>query len=104
MVFFQDAHAQKDAIVLGISIDGYANKALARKFIEDHGLNFTNLIGDPQAMAKFGAGRFVGTPTFYIYSPEGILVDKKLGAMTQEEVEDLINKKTNEQQKVAVKS
>jgi thiol-disulfide isomerase/thioredoxin len=95
MTFFHDAHKKKDAIVLGISIDGYANKADARKFIDKHSLNFTNLIGGPDAIAKFHAGRFIGTPTFYIYSPEGALLTTKVGAMTQEEVESFIKKKTN---------
>jgi len=95
MTFFHDAHKEKDAIVLGISIDGYANKADARKFIDKHGLNFTNLIGGPDSIAQFHAGRFIGTPTFYIYSPEGALLTTKVGAMTQEEVEDFIKKKTN---------
>jgi len=95
MTFFHDAHKEKDAIVLGVSIDGYANKADALKFIDKHGLNFTNLIGGPESVAQFHAGRFIGTPTFYIYSPEGALLATKVGAMTQEEVEDFINKKTN---------
>jgi peroxiredoxin len=95
MMFFHDAHKQKDAIVLGVSIDGYANKGVALNFIDKHGLNFPNLIGELNSPDKFGAGRFLGTPTFYIYSPEGALVTKKVGAMTQEEIENLINKKTN---------
>lgn len=94
MVFFHDAHHQKDAIVLGVSIDAPADRNKARQFIDRHSLNFTNLLGDSKAIARFGAGRLVGTPTFYIYSPEGALVTKRLGAMTREQVEGVINKKS----------
>lgn len=91
MTFFHDAHKNKDATVLGVSIDGYANKARAQKFIDDQGLNFPNLITDPQTIGKFGGGALVGTPTVYIFSPQGELVAKNIGATTQEDVEKFIS-------------
>lgn len=99
MVFFHDAHHQKDAIVLGVSIDGAANRSKAQQFIDRHSLNFPNLLAEREAITRFGAGRLVGTPTYYIYSPEGTLVTRKLGAMTQEEVEGIINKKSRDSEK-----
>lgn len=93
MAFFHDAHRKsKDAIVLGVSVDGYANKAKAQRFIDEHSLDFTNLIAEPEQIARFGAGRFVGTPTFYIYSPQGELAAKQVGPITQEEIEQIIAK------------
>ena len=68
MAFFHDAHRHQDAIVVGVSIDGIARKPEIAGFIEDHGLDFVNLIGTPMQMAAFG-GPFRGTPTYYIYSP-----------------------------------
>jgi peroxiredoxin len=93
MAFFHDAHRKaKDAIVLGVSVDGYANKAKAQRFVDEHSLDFTNLITGPEQIARFGAGRFVGTPTFYIYSPQGELAAKQVGPISQEDLEQFIAK------------
>jgi len=92
MAFFHDAHKNKNAIVLGVSVDGYANKAKAQRFIDEHSLDFTNLTAEPEQIARFGAGKFVGTPTFYIYSPQGELAAKQVGPITQEDIERLIAK------------
>ena len=92
MAFFHDAHKNKDAIVLGVSVDGYANKAKAQRFIDEHSLDFTNLIAEPEQIARFGAGRFVGTPTYYVYSPQGELAAKQVGPTTQEDIEQFIAK------------
>ena len=90
MSFFHDAHRKKDATVLGVSVDGYANKELAQGFIDEHALNFPNLIIDPDGVAQFGAGRLIGTPTYYLYAPDGKFVAKKIGAATQEQIEALM--------------
>ena len=93
MAFFHDAHKKaKDAIVLGVSVDGFANKAKAQRFVDEHNLDFTNLIAEPEQIARFGAGRFVGTPTFYIYSPQGELAAKQVGPIGQEDIEQFIKK------------
>lgn len=89
MAFFHDAHRNKDAIVLGVSIDGGARTAEIAGFIEDHGLDFVNLIGTPVQMAAFG-GPFRGTPAYYIYSPRGNLVARLVGTLTQEAAEEII--------------
>ena len=90
MTFFHDAHRKKDATVLGVSVDGYRNKAAAEQFIEEQGLNFPNLITEPETVARFGGGNLVGTPTYYIFSPEGALAAKHVGAATQEQIEQFI--------------
>lgn len=89
MGFFHAAHHRQDAIVLGVSIDGGARRADIAQFIEDHGLDFVNLIGTPRQMAAFG-GPFRGTPTYYIYSPKGNLVTRQVGSMTQEAAEEIM--------------
>lgn len=99
MSFFHDAHKNKDAIVLGVSVDGYASKAKAQRFVDDHSLDFTNLVAEPEQIAKFGAGRFVGTPTFYIYSPQGELLAKQVGPTSQEDIEQFIAKTNSDKPK-----
>jgi len=89
MSFFHDEHKDKDAIVLGVSIDGWDNRDKAQAFVDRHSIDFTNLITEPDAsiLARFGAGPFIGTPTFYVYSPDGTLVAQNIGPTTQEDVE-----------------
>lgn len=89
MAFFHDEHQKKNAIVLGVSVDGAAQKAKAMDFIERHNLDFTNLLAEPDqsVLMKFGGGPFIGTPTFYIYSPDGELLARQIGPVSQEEVE-----------------
>ena len=92
MTFFHDAHHKKDAVVLGVSVDGWNKRKLAQGFVDEHGLDFTNLIAEPKqsVIMKFGGGPFIGTPTYYIYAPDGKLSASNVGALTQEDVEKFI--------------
>lgn len=91
MEFFHDAHRKKDATVLGVSIDG-ANVDKAKGFVADHGLTFPNLITDPGTVSEFGAGDLIGTPTYLVFAPDGTLVGKKVGPLSQEQVEAMMAK------------
>lgn len=92
MSFFHDDHKDKDATVLGVSVDGSARLAKARGFVDNHGLDFPNLIIEPEQaqIQKFGGGPFVGTPTFYVYSPEGKLEAKHVGPINTDDLEKFI--------------
>ena len=39
-------HSDNDSAVLGMSLDGYDQKVNARGFIDKHGIEFPNLIGN----------------------------------------------------------
>jgi len=93
MAALHTAHKDKDAIVLGITLDGADHLKEARAFVKRHNLPFTNLITEPsqEVMVKFGAGRFVGTPTYYIYDPQGEIVGQNIGPLTRAEVEEFID-------------
>lgn len=90
MAFFHDEHKKSDAQVLGLSIDSEAGRAKALGFIDDHSLSFPNLIGDPDVAAALGGGMFIGTPTYYVYSPDGKLAAQRVGAVTLQQMEDLL--------------
>ncbi|MDH5649029.1 MAG: TlpA family protein disulfide reductase [Gammaproteobacteria bacterium] len=92
MVFFHDAHKNKDAVVLGVTVDGWTKRKLAKGFMEEHGLNFVNLIAEPEqsVLMKFGGGPFFGTPTYYVYAPDGELMAKNVGPVAQEDIEKFI--------------
>ena len=82
---FHNKHKDKDAIVLGISLDGKANIKAARKFIQDHKLDFPNLLGEAEDIAVFfydsTGEQWAGTPTILIYSPQGKLTVQQIGAV-----------------------
>lgn len=92
MTFFYDEHKDKDATVLGISIDGWAKKDLARAFVERHSVNFPNLIAEPEPklIETLSARTFYGTPTFYFYKPDGTFMKQHVGALDQEQAERIL--------------
>lgn len=92
MASFHKAHANRDALVLGVTIDGKDKLAEARKFVRDHKLPFTNLVAEPEVevIERFGGGDFVGTPTFYVYDPQGTIAAQQTGPLSQAEVEKFL--------------
>lgn len=90
MTFFHEEHRKRDATVLGLSIDGYANRDKARAFIDDQSLNFPNLIGDPNDPDRISGAMFIGTPTYYFFSPEGKFMTQRIGPLTQQQAEEVI--------------
>ena len=91
---FHFIHSEKDAMVLGISLDGKANKVAAEGFINKHKINFPNLIGEPEEVANLFTGltgvAWRGTPTFLIYSPKGELLVQQIGAVPTDLIENFI--------------
>ncbi|MHB8534428.1 MAG: TlpA family protein disulfide reductase [Sulfuricaulis sp.] len=90
MAFFYDEHHKKDATVLGLSIDGFANRAKAQGFIDDQSLNFPNLIGSPDDPSRISGTLFIGTPTYYFFSPDGKFMTQRIGPVTQVQAEAII--------------
>ena len=93
MSAFHKAHQAKDAIVLGITIDGAAYVDEAKRFVAAHQLPFPNLITEPDAEAiqkLFGGGKFIGTPTHYFFDPSGRIVGRKIGPISGADIEEFI--------------
>ena len=98
--FFHDAYKNKNANVLGISIDGVKKKAKAQEFIARHNLGFPNIIGDAQEFKQmfneissdFAQQGWQGmpTPAFLIYDPKGNLVVQEIGGVPVNLVEAYI--------------
>ncbi|NOZ37400.1 MAG: TlpA family protein disulfide reductase [Gammaproteobacteria bacterium] len=93
-VDFNFKHEDRDARVLGISIDGQAKKKAAELFIKRHDINFPNLIAEPDRLAdwfeKLTGQNWMGTPTLLLYSPDGELRVQQIGAIPLELVEKFI--------------
>jgi len=91
---FHEAHKNKDATVIGLSLDGQARKKDAEAFIKRHDVTFTNLIGEPEEVAglyeSLTGASWVGTPTFLVYNPEGELKAAQPGAVPTETIEEFI--------------
>ncbi len=90
MTFLFDEHKGKDIDVLGLSIDGPENSKYAQRFIDEQGLNFPNLIGTPDDASLLSGTMFIGTPTYYFFSPEGKFLAQRVGPITQDEAEGLV--------------
>lgn len=90
MAFLHDANRKKDATVLGLSIDGFEDRKRVVEFIDDQALSFPNLIGSAKDAAELGTGSLFGTPTYYVFSPDGKLLAQRVGAQSQEQIEALI--------------
>lgn len=91
---FHRAHKDRDAVVLGVTIDGYAKRKQARAFVDRHRLPFPNLIAEPEqdTILKFGAGELIGTPTTYLYEPSGRLAAMTPGPVSRQDIETYIQR------------
>ena len=90
MTFLYDEHKDKDITVLGLSIDGPENRKYAQRFVDDQGLNFPNLIGTPDDASLLSGTLFIGTPTYYFFSPEGKFAAQRIGPITQDIAEQIV--------------
>lgn len=84
-VLFDEAHKDKDARMVGVSVDGLGHKSDAQAFMDRYLVDYPNLIGEPQEVAamytRLTGERWVGTPSFLIYDPRGKLVAAQVGAV-----------------------
>lgn len=93
---FHRAHINKDATILGVSLDGAVKKGEAEKFIQRHDVHFPNLIGEPatveQMYTQLTGQAWVGTPSFLIYGPNGELRAAQAGAVPTQIIESFMMK------------
>lgn len=91
---FHMLHADDDAKILGVSVDGWEGRDDARAFVDRHLLMFDNVVADFGDLVRWyerAAGtRWLGTPTFMIYDPEGILKARQAGAVPVHLIEQFI--------------
>jgi len=93
---FHEEHKDSDARVLGISLDGAANKDDAEAFIARHDLPFPNLIGELTPTMLYYSmqtqSQFRGTPTLLLFDPSGKLRAAQAGAVPTSSIEAYIAK------------
>ena len=97
-VAFHKKHKNNDAEVIGISLDGSANKKEAENFIRRHKLNFINLIGEPDDVTgvfeDLTGADWIGTPTFLLYNPKGEIRAQQVGAVPVALIESFMLKES----------
>jgi len=95
---FHDKHKDKDASILGVSLDGPSHIKDAKDFIQRHGVNFPNIVGEAGAIAsmykELTGEDWVGTPTFMVYNPKGELLGAQVGAIPPSMIEDFIKRES----------
>ena len=91
---FQDAHQDKDAIVVSLVLDypsfGYAKIEQVETFADEYFINFVVLLGDSDLAEQVTGERLQGTPSTYLYDPDGKLAAVQVGAVTQKMIEDFM--------------
>lgn len=95
---FYKKHKLKDAVLLGLSIDGKAKKKAAEKFISRHKVTFPNILGEPRQVMELyldltGDDTF-GTPSFLVYDPKGKLIAGQVGAVPPKLIEAFIEEES----------
>lgn len=91
---FHRKHVNDNAVVLGITLDGAVRQQAAVDFVTRHQLEFENLIAEPEVVAAYyqitTGSKWIGTPSFLIFGPDGELKAKQVGAVETGVVEAFI--------------
>lgn len=95
---FHDAHQATDAVVVGISIDGYEKINAVNGYLDRFKPNFVNLVGELDNIAASyetaAQEPFRGTPTYLLYTPQGKLVGNNPGPLRTKAIEQFIEKQS----------
>lgn len=98
---YNDLHNASDVHnlqIIGISLDGTNGINQARRFIENHSVDFPNFIGNAQTiptMYKLLTGQTeFATPAFLLFNPEGELLAHQVGAIPADMIESFIKQQS----------
>jgi peroxiredoxin len=84
---FHNNHKDRDAVVLGVSMERIKEERL-REFVEDQFLSFPILMTPP--VMKTELGKVPGLPTSFLIDPSGEVVAKQVGSLTAADIEQFI--------------
>lgn len=91
---FHRDHAERDAVVLGLSLDGYGKGELVAKHQSQHAHAFPSVLSEPDAFAvpyQLTTGtEFSGTPTYILFDPQRRLRTFHNDVITREAIEAFI--------------
>jgi len=85
----QKKYGKDGLAIVGVSLDSKSPKYV-QKFAQEHGMNYTIVMGDETIADAFGG--FDAIPTTFLINREGRIVHKKIGAMAPDEYEALVKR------------
>jgi thiol-disulfide isomerase/thioredoxin len=86
----QAKYAKDGLVIVGMATNDVGPDGV-KKFMEEHGMNYQVVIGEDDVAAAFGgAGGIDGIPTTFIINRDGLIVDRKIGALETSEYEKLL--------------
>lgn len=89
---FHERHKGRDAIILGVSLDGIAGRKDAEDFMKRHSVSFDSLlidsVGASFLYARATGEPLRGTPSFLLYAPDGTLAAAQAGAVKPASIEE----------------
>jgi len=83
----QKKYGKDGLVIVGVSLDRKSPQYV-QKFAQDHGMNYTIVMGDDAVVDAFGG--FDAIPTTFLINRSGRIVHKKTGAMPPAEYEELV--------------
>ncbi|MGD8782863.1 MAG: TlpA disulfide reductase family protein [Thioalkalispiraceae bacterium] len=90
LVEFHDKHAKTSAVVLGVNYENVDDDYL-KNFVDEYFISYPILKANLNRTPPFGRVR--GLPTTFIISPEGKLVETKIGVVDMHWLESVISAK-----------
>jgi thiol-disulfide isomerase/thioredoxin len=89
LVKFHEDHKDTDAVVLGVNSEDISAERL-REFVDGFFVTYPIIPSEPSSMSPFGP--LPGLPLTYVISPEGEVVARQLGGVTEEAIESFIER------------
>ncbi|HVT74060.1 MAG TPA: TlpA disulfide reductase family protein [Lacunisphaera sp.] len=83
----QKKYGPDGLVIIGMSVD-QKSPEYVRKFTQEHGMNYTIVMADDEAVATFGSIEAI--PTTFLIGRDGRIIHAKTGAMPHEEYEKLV--------------
>lgn len=84
---YYEKYKDKDFVIVGVSMDN--NAELARRFMENFGVTYINVLGDRKVATQYNAR---GLPTSYILDKKGRVIQMYLGKPKEAQLEKDIQK------------
>ena len=85
---FHDEHVDKDAMVIGINSELISQDRL-QTFLEDYFISYPIFVSEPGQQSELGL--IPGLPTTFLVTPQGKVVARQVGPITQEMIEQFIH-------------